>query len=38
MLPILFMLRLLSASHSGDLLFSLEGVVYQEPSGGNNTH
>lgn len=35
------MLRLLSASQTGDLLFSLESVVYKEPQNGNtlcNTH
>ncbi|XP_049911811.1 intermembrane lipid transfer protein VPS13C-like, partial [Epinephelus moara] len=31
MLSVLFMLRLLSASQTGDLLFSLESVVYKEP-------
>ena len=36
---VLFMLRLLSASQTGDLLFSLESVVYKEPHNGNtHTH
>ena len=34
---VLFMLRLLTASQTGDLLFSLESVVYKEPHNGN-TH
>ncbi len=39
MLSLLFMLRLLSASQTGDLLFSLESVVYREPHNGNtHTH
>lgn len=36
---VLFMLRLLTASQTGDLLFSLESVVYKEPHNGNtHTH
>lgn len=34
-LSVLFLLHLLSASHTGELLFSLESVVYHGPHSGN---